>query len=43
MDELIIQICQVYNPLNLIDLLFKVIMMIIERRSAINPTTTRTH
>ena len=32
MDGLMIQICLNYNPFNLIDVLFGVMMMIIERR-----------
>ena len=43
MDGLMIQICLCYNPFNLIDGLFIVMMVMIERRLAINPTTTRTH
>ena len=40
MDGLMIQICLNYNPFNLIHGLF---MVMIERRLALNPTTTRTH
>ena len=43
MDGLIIQICLNYNPFNLKDMLFMVIGVMIERRLALNPTTTRTH
>ena len=43
MDGLMIQICLNYNPFNLVNLLFAVIIVMIERRLAINPTTTRTH
>ena len=43
MDGLMIQICLNYNPFNLVMELFKVIIVMIERRLALNPTTTRTH
>ena len=43
MDGLMIQICLYYNPFNLVRAVFLVIMMMIERRSVMNPTTTRTH
>jgi len=43
MDGLMIQICLNYNPLNLVHGLFKVIGVMIEKRLAMNPTTTRTH
>ena len=43
MDGLMIQICLNYNPLNLVYLLFKVMVVMIERRLVMNPTTTRTH
>ena len=44
MDGLMIQICQNYNLFNLVQVLFVVIgVMVIERRLAMNPTTTRTH
>ena len=43
MDGLMIQICLNYNPFNLVILLFKVILVMIERRLVINPTTTITH
>ena len=43
MDGLMIQICLNYNPFNLVDSLFMVIIVMIERRLAIYPTTTRTH
>ena len=43
MDGLMIQICLNYNPFNLVILLFMVMMMMIEKRLAMNPTTTRTH
>ena len=43
MDGLMIQFCLNYNPFNLIDGLLKVRVVIIERRLAINPTTTITH
>ena len=41
MDGLMIQICLNYNPLNLVMELFKVIIVMIERRLAKHPTTTR--
>ena len=43
LNGLMIQICQNYNPFNLVIRLFMVMIVIIERRLAINPTTTRTH
>ena len=43
MDGLMIQICLNYNPLNLVIVLFVVIIVMIERRKILNPTTTRTH
>ena len=43
MDGLMIQICLNYNPFNLLQVLLKVMLVMIERRLAINPTTTRTH
>ena len=43
MDGLIIQICQNYNPFNLVGLLFMVIGVMIERRLEVNPSTGRTH
>ena len=43
MDGLMIQICLCYNPFNLVNGLFEVMIVIIERRLALNPTTTRTH
>ena len=43
MNELMIQICPNYNPFNLVVVLLKVMMIMIERRLAMNPTTTRTH
>ena len=43
MDGMMIQICLNYNPFNLLEVLFIVMMVMIERRLAINPTTTRTH
>ena len=42
MDGLMIQICLNYNPLNLVMELFKVIIVMIERRLAMRLTTTRT-
>ena len=43
MDGLMIQICLNYNPLTLVGVLFVVMIVMIERRLAIGPTTTRTH
>ena len=43
MDGLMIQICLNYNPFNLTIMLLMVIIVMIERRLTINPTTTRTH
>ena len=43
MDGLMIQICLNYNPFNLVLLLLLVIVVQIERRLVMNPTTTRTH
>ena len=43
MDGLMIQICLNYNPFNLIELLFKVIMVMIEQQLTIHLTTTITH
>ena len=43
MDGLMIQICLNYNPFNLVIMLLKVMIVVIERRLAMNPTTTRTH
>ena len=43
MDGLMIQICLNYNPFNLVMELFKVMVVLIERRLVMNPTTTRTH
>ena len=43
MDGLVIQICLNYNPFDLVNLLFVVMVEMIERRLAINPTTTKTH
>ena len=43
MEGLMIQICINYNPFNLVIVLFMVIIVMIERRLAMNPTTTRTH
>ena len=41
MDGLMIQICQNYNPFNLVLGLFTVMIVMIERRLPINLTTTR--
>ena len=43
MDGVMIQICLNYNPFNLIMVLFMVMVVMIERRLAKHPTTTRTH
>ena len=43
MDGLMIQICRNYNPFNLLEVLFMVMVVMIERRLAIYPTTSRTH
>ena len=43
MDGLIIQICLNYNPFNLVIMLFKVIMVLIEQQLTMNLTTSRTH
>ena len=43
MDGLMIQICLNYNPFNLVDGLFVVMLVMIERRLVLNPTSTRTH
>ena len=42
-DGLMIQICLNYNPFDLMRELFMVILVLIERGLALNPTTTRTH
>ena len=42
-DGLMIQICLNYNPFNLVVELLLVMVVLIERRLVINPTTTRTH
>ena len=43
MDGMMIQICLNYNPFNLVNLLLMVIIVLIERRLTMIPTTTRTH
>ena len=43
MDGVMMQICLNYNPFNLVLVLSVVMVMIIERRLAMNPTTSRTH
>ena len=43
MDRLMIQICLNYNPFNLVWRLFMVMVVMIESRLAMNPTTSRTH
>ena len=42
-NELMIQICLNYNPFNLVIGLLKVMIVMIERLLAINPSTTITH
>ena len=43
MDGLMIQICLCYNPFDLLVGLLLVMVVIIERRYTMNPSTTRTH
>ena len=43
MDGVMIQICRNYNPFNLVDGLLQVMVVMIERRLVMNPTTTITH
>ena len=43
MDGLMIQICLNYNPFDLVNMLYLVIGVMIEKRLILNPTTTRTH
>ena len=43
MDGLMIQICLNYNPFNLVFMLFGVMVVMIERRLAKHPSTSRTH
>ena len=43
MDGLMIQICLNYNPFNLVIMHLMVIGVMIERRLAKHPTTSRTH
>ena len=43
MDGLMIQICLNYNPFNLMNGLLLVMVVIIEGRLEMNPTTSRTH
>ena len=43
MDGLMIQICLDYNPFNLVHGLLLVMVVMIEKRLAMNPTTSRTH
>ena len=43
MDGLMIQICLNYNPFNLVIMLFKVVMVLIEQQLTKNLTTSRTH
>ena len=43
MDGVMIQICLNYNPFDLIDVLYLVMVVMIDRRLVMNPTTTITH
>ena len=43
MDGLMIQIYLNYNPFYLMNMLFVVMIVMIDGRLALNPTTTRTH
>ena len=43
LDGLMIQICLNYNPFNLVIMLLLVMIVMIERRLAKHPTTSRTH
>ena len=43
MDGVMIQICLNYNPFDLVDVLYLVMVVLIDRRFAEHPTTTRTH
>ena len=43
MDGMMIQICLNYSPFNLVEVLLMVMVVLIERRLAMHPTTTRTH
>ena len=43
MDVLMIQICLNYNPFDLVGMLFEVMVVMIDRRFARNPSITRTH
>ena len=43
MDGLMIQICLNYNPFDLVDVLYLVMVVLIDRRFARNPSITRTH
>ena len=43
MDGLMIQICQCYNPFDLVHVHLMVIIVMIERRLVMNPSITRTH
>ena len=43
MDGVMMQICLNYNPFNLVDVLYLVMVVLIERRFAIHPSTTGTH
>ena len=43
MDGLMNQICLNYNPFDLVGMLFEVMVIMIERRFATNPSITRTH
>ena len=43
MDGVMMQICLNYNPFNLVDVLYLVMVVMIDRRLVMNPTTTITH
>ena len=43
LDGLMIQICQCYNPFDLVHVHLMVIIVMIERRLVMNPSITRTH
>ena len=43
MDGMMIQICLYYNPFDLVEVLFVVIIVMIEGRLALHPSTSRTH
>ena len=43
MDGLMIQICLNYNPFDLVDVLFMVMVVLVEKQLRMNPITTITH